>query len=93
MGDPGVALVEVAFVLPGPDDGGLGGDVEAEEATADDGDGGDGVDVADLIHGGRQQCLYSRSMFPYALEPLGVVQSQLEAGKVGYLERTCPQPE
>ena len=50
MGGPVAALVEVALVLPGADDGGLGGDVEAEEAAADDGDGRDGVDVADLVH-------------------------------------------
>lgn len=53
-GSIAATLVEVAEILLGGDDGGHGRDIEAEEATANDGDGRDEVDVADLIaHLGR----------------------------------------
>ena len=46
MGGPGVSLIEIALVLPGAENGTLRGDVEPEEASADDSDGGNDVDVA-----------------------------------------------
>jgi hypothetical protein len=47
------ALIEVAEVRIGGDDGRHAADIETEEATSNDGDGGDEVDIAELPHDGR----------------------------------------
>ena len=57
MGSPRVSLVEIAFVLPGAENGTLRGDIKTEEAAPNHRDGCNDVDVSNRHDGDNDHLL------------------------------------